>query len=92
MGMYDINRLKSQGVPSAAFSDWMGIYLKTDEPTDIKDFYWKIRSFIDAYGIDVFWAFKDRQMQQKYGYTYDDAAKSTYIRNIIADEERFIDE
>ena len=89
MGIYDINKLKSQGVPSAAFSDWMSIYMKTDEPTDIKDSYWKIRSFIDAYGVDVFWAFKDQQMQQRDGYTYDDAAKSIYIQNMIADEGRF---
>ena len=58
---YDLNKLRSQNVPPASLEDWMQLVMCTD----LKTAYWKMRSFIDRWGKDVFWAYKDTQNAAK---------------------------
>lgn len=84
--IYDVNLLKERGAPAESLTDWM----KCTTSSNLRDMYWLFRTFIDAYGIDVFWAYKDQQMQQKYGKTLTSSEKEVYINNMIADEVRFL--
>lgn len=57
--------------------------------TDITEAYWLMRSFIDSYGVETFWAYKNQQMMQKYGKILSDAEKIVYINRMIESESNF---
>ena len=80
--IYDLELLRSQGVPPETLYFWLSF---TSE-TNLREAYWMMRAFIDTYGVDVFWAYKDQQMMQKYGKVLTESEKKAYIEKMLADE------
>lgn len=85
---YDLNKIRSLGVPASSLDDWMEVVTKND----VKEAYWAMRSFIDTYGVEAFWAYKDQNMMARYGRQLSNAEKAIYIENMISDEVNYLDE
>lgn len=85
LNFYDLTKIRKLNIPASSLEDWMKIVTATD----VKDTYWLMRSFIDAYGVAAFWAYKDQNMMNRYGKKLSDAEKIIYIDNMIADQDRY---
>lgn len=83
--VYDLTRIRSLGIPASSLKDWMAIVTASS----IVDGYWAMRSFIDTYGVEAFWAYKDQNMMSRYGNKLSNAEKTIYIENMMRDEPRF---
>lgn len=86
--IYDLHELRSQNIPPESLTDWMAFVTATNT----RSAYWLMRSFIDTYGIETFWAYKDQQMKQKYGVVLSSSQKIEYINNMMNSEDSFVDE
>ena len=82
---YDLTKIRSLGIPASSLEDWMAVVTAIDTV----DAYWGMRRFIDTYGIEAFWAYKDQNMVARYGKKLTDAEKTIYIENMMRHESQF---
>lgn len=79
---YDLNQLKAMNIPAESLADWGNMVMEKD----LESAKAKMIGFYRKWGDRIFWAYKDQQMQSRYGKKLTDSEKAIHIRRMLASE------
>lgn len=73
--IYDLEVLKAQNVPASALVAWRDCATCYDPKLAYK----RTIDFYNTYGFNIFWAFKDQELNAIYGVTFSVEQKHQYV-------------